>query len=61
MNDEHHDDHGADIHDVTVVEWISWTPFLVAILVFGVFPFLMFEVFDPAVTQLVERMGAGIP
>jgi NADH-quinone oxidoreductase subunit M len=56
-NDEQH---GADIHDVTLVEWISWTPFLVAIVVFGVFPKLMFDVLDPAVTQLVGVVEAGI-
>jgi NADH-quinone oxidoreductase subunit M len=61
-NDDHADDgHGDDIHDVTVVEWIAWTPFLVAIVVLGVYPQLMFKVMDPAVTQLVERVGAGIP
>jgi NADH-quinone oxidoreductase subunit M len=61
-NAEHGDAHDhADIHDVTVVEWIAWTPFLVAIIVFGVVPALMFDVFDPAVTQLVERVGAGLP
>ena len=60
-NDEHDDDHGADIHDVTVVEWIAWTPFLLAIVVFGVYPQLMFKVMDPAVSLLVERVGAGIP
>ena len=62
-NDDHedHDDHGADIHDVTVLEWIAWTPFLIAIVVFGVYPQLMFEVMDPAVTQLVETIEAGIP
>jgi NADH-quinone oxidoreductase subunit M len=55
-NDEHHD---ADIHDVTPIEWLAWTPFLVAIVVFGVYPQLMFEVMDPAVTQLVETVTAG--
>jgi NADH-quinone oxidoreductase subunit M len=60
VNDEHHD-HGADIHDVTPIEWIAWTPFLIAIVVFGVYPQLMFDVMDPAVTLLVERVGAGIP
>jgi NADH-quinone oxidoreductase subunit M len=60
-HDDHGDDHGADIHDVTVVEWIAWTPFLLAIVVFGVYPQLMFKIMDPAVTQLVERVGAGIP
>ncbi len=54
------DDHGADIHDVTVVEWIAWTPFLIAIVVFGVYPQLMFEVMDPAVTQLVGVVEAGV-
>jgi NADH-quinone oxidoreductase subunit M len=49
-NDEHH----SDIHDVTVYEWLAWTPLLIAIVVFGVFPSLMFKVMDPAVTQLVE-------
>jgi NADH-quinone oxidoreductase subunit M len=58
--DDHEHAH-ADIHDVTVVEWIAWTPFLLGILVFGVVPALMFDVFDPAVTQLVDRVGAGLP
>jgi NADH-quinone oxidoreductase subunit M len=60
-NDDHHDDHHDEIHDVSVVEWIAWTPFLIAIVVFGVYPQLMFKVMDPAVSQLVERVGAGIP
>jgi NADH-quinone oxidoreductase subunit M len=55
-NDEHHE---ADIHDVTPIEWIAWTPFLLAIVVFGVYPQLMFKVMDPAVTQLVETINAG--
>jgi NADH-quinone oxidoreductase subunit M len=56
------DDHHVDIHDVNTIEWIAWTPFLVGILVFGVYPQLMFDVMDPAVTQLVERVtqGAGV-
>ncbi len=58
-----HGDAHADIHDVTPIEWIAWTPFLLAIVVFGVYPQLMFEVMDPAVTQLVERVtqAAGTP
>lgn len=54
------DDH-EEIHDVQRSEWISWTPFLIAIVVFGVYPQLMFKVMDPAVTQLVETISAGIP
>ena len=48
------DDHHSDIHDVTRFEWLAWTPLLVAIVVFGVFPQLMFKVMDPAVTELVK-------
>ena len=53
------DDH-EEIKDVQPTEWIAWTPFLVAIVVFGVYPQLMFKVMDPAVTQMVERLGASL-
>ncbi len=56
---DEHDDH-EEIKDVQLTEWIAWTPFLVAIVVFGVYPQLMFKVMDPAVTQLVERLGASL-
>jgi NADH-quinone oxidoreductase subunit M len=59
--DDHGGEHGDEIHDVNLVEWLAWTPFLLAIVVFGVYPQLMFKVMDPAVSQLVERVGAGIP
>ena len=48
-----HDDHEV-IQDVQSTEWIAWTPFLIAIVVFGVYPQLMFKIIDPAVSQLVE-------
>jgi NADH-quinone oxidoreductase subunit M len=41
-----------EIYDVTIFEWIAWVPMLVAIVVFGVYPQLMFKIFDPAVDQL---------
>jgi NADH-quinone oxidoreductase subunit M len=47
-NPDHHD----DIHDVNIFEWLAWTPLVVAILVFGVYPQLLFKVMDPAVDQL---------
>ena len=55
----HHDDeHGhSDIHDVTTFEWIAWTPFLIAIVVFGVYPHLMFKVLDPAVNVALKAFG----
>jgi NADH-quinone oxidoreductase subunit M len=53
-----HDDHGhADIYDVTVTEWIAWTPVLILILVLGVYPNLLFNVLDPAVSGLVSALG----
>jgi NADH-quinone oxidoreductase subunit M len=64
-NEEHHIEHGdeqgdhdePDLHDVSLVEWIAWTPMLIAILVLGVVPNLLFDFIDPAVTELVGRMG----
>ena len=47
----------SDIPDVKPTEWLAWTPFLVAILVFGVVPNLLFKVIDPAVTALVAQLG----
>jgi NADH-quinone oxidoreductase subunit M len=47
-NDEHND----DIDDVNIFEWMAWVPLLVAIVVFGVYPQLMFKIMDPAVDQL---------
>ena len=52
-----HDDHGSDIHDVNVFEWIAWTPFLLAIVVFGVYPQLMFKIIDPAVQVALKAFG----
>jgi NADH-quinone oxidoreductase subunit M len=56
-----HDDHGHDDHgdfaDVTTTEWIAWTPLLVAILVFGLVPNLLFKVIDPAVQGALSAFG----
>jgi NADH-quinone oxidoreductase subunit M len=46
------DGHGNDdhaFHDVNKFEWFAWTPLLIAIVVFGVVPNLLFKVLDPAV------------
>ena len=60
----HGADHGADhgdshddLHDVNTYEWIAWTPFLIAIVVFGVYPQLMFQIFDPAVEVALSAFG----
>ena len=43
----HDDDHASE--DVNKFEWISWTPLLIAIIVFGLMPNLLFKIIDPAV------------
>jgi NADH-quinone oxidoreductase subunit M len=48
-----HEDEHADIHDVNIYEWLAWTPLLLAIVVLGVYPQLLFKVTDPAVTHLL--------
>jgi NADH-quinone oxidoreductase subunit M len=50
-HDSHGDAHG-DSHafeDVNKFEWVSWTPLLIAIIVFGLMPNLLFKIIDPAV------------
>ena len=36
-------------HDVTIPEWIAWTPLLIGIVVLGIFPNLIFGMTDDAV------------
>jgi NADH-quinone oxidoreductase subunit M len=47
----------AHIHDVNTFEWIAWTPILVLILVLGVYPNLLFDMTDGAVTELTRAMA----
>ncbi|MFM8627148.1 MAG: NuoM family protein [Actinomycetota bacterium] len=56
--DGHSDDH-HDLHDVGIYEWIAWTPLLVSIVVFGVYPQLMFKVLDPAVSVTMKVFTGG--
>jgi NADH-quinone oxidoreductase subunit M len=47
------------IHDVELPEWIAWTPMLILILVLGVYPNLLFNITDPAVTAVSEMVAAA--
>jgi NADH-quinone oxidoreductase subunit M len=47
----------ADIPDALPSELIAWTPLLIAIVVFGVLPGLIFDVTDPAVTAALSAFG----
>ena len=53
---DHGDDH-EEIRDVNIFEWIAWTPLLIAIVLFGVLPNLMFKIIDPAVATIVSGFG----
>ena len=56
LEDHAHGGGHADIHDIGIYEWIAWVPLLIAIIVFGVMPNLLFKIFDPAVTQTVKTI-----
>ncbi len=51
----------AHIHDVHGPEWLAWTPLLFLILLFGVFPGLLFQVTDGAVQGVTEAFAEGGP
>ena len=54
-----HDDHDGEhaFKDVTTIEWLAWTPLLVAILVLGVMPNILFKMIDPAVRGVLRGFG----
>ncbi|MEO6124551.1 MAG: NADH-quinone oxidoreductase subunit M [Ilumatobacteraceae bacterium] len=56
VNDDH--EHEA-IHDVKISEWIAWAPFLVGIVVLGVYPQLLFRILDPATQVALQAFGKG--
>jgi NADH-quinone oxidoreductase subunit M len=46
-----------EIHDMVPTEWISWTPLLVLILVFGFVPGIIFGITDPAVVEGLKELA----
>jgi NADH-quinone oxidoreductase subunit M len=48
------------VHDVHWPEWIAWTPLLIAIVVLGIYPNLIFRITDGAVTNLAHGMARAI-
>ncbi|NOX29282.1 MAG: NADH-quinone oxidoreductase subunit M [Actinobacteria bacterium] len=46
-----------EIADVNQYEWLAWTPFLLAILAFGVYPNLIFSLTDDTVGNIVSAFG----
>jgi len=43
----------TEVHDVERPEWLSWTPLLAGIVLFGVLPGVLFNITDPAVNERV--------
>jgi NADH-quinone oxidoreductase subunit M len=50
-------EHHGHVHDILPLEYVAWTPLLIAILVFGLFPNLLFKVIDPAVGVALQAVG----
>ena len=48
----------SHIHDVHIPEYIAWVPLLIGILVFGIFPHLLFDIIDPAVSAVTRGVDA---
>jgi NADH-quinone oxidoreductase subunit M len=48
------------IADVHVTEWIAWLPMLIAIVVFGIYPNLLFDVTDATVADLAASVASAI-
>jgi NADH-quinone oxidoreductase subunit M len=45
--------------DMNPIEWVSWTPLLVLILAFGLFPRLIFGISQEAVSGIMAFLGQG--
>ncbi len=52
-------EHDPHINDVNRFEWISWSPLLILIVVFGFYPNLIFDLTDPAVIKSLQVEGLG--
>ena len=48
---------GHHFPDVILTEWIAWVPFLAGIVLFGLWPRIMFSVTDPAVQSITKVFG----
>ncbi len=48
----------TQIDDVHVTEWLAWIPMLVLILVLGIYPHLIFQVTDPALSAMGHTFAA---
>jgi NADH-quinone oxidoreductase subunit M len=47
----------AELEDVTAIEWGTWTPLLILIILLGVLPFLVFGITNADVTSILAVFG----
>jgi NADH-quinone oxidoreductase subunit M len=47
----------AHIHDVSVFEWIAWTPMLLLIVVLGVYPDTVFSLTNDGIAHITKAFG----
>jgi NADH-quinone oxidoreductase subunit M len=50
----------AHIHDVHIPEWTAWTPLLILIVIFGIYPHALFKTTDGAVNQATANVPAPV-
>jgi len=55
-SEEFEDD--PNIHDMTIFEWVAWTPLLILIVLFGFVPGLMFDVMNDPITAVSDAVAA---
>ncbi|MGI9032916.1 MAG: complex I subunit 4 family protein [Acidimicrobiales bacterium] len=48
----------SHIHDVHIPEYVAWVPLLLAIVALGVYPHLLFNITDKAVTVVTHGVGS---
>jgi NADH-quinone oxidoreductase subunit M len=49
-----------EIPDVTVPEWLAWTPLLVLIVAVGVYPNIVFRVTDGQMTSVAQALASAV-
>jgi NADH-quinone oxidoreductase subunit M len=52
--------HGHEIHDMHTAEYLAWTPLIIAIIVLGVLPNLMFKVMDPSIVHIADIVKTAV-
>ena len=50
----------AHIHDVHRPEWLAWTPLLLLIVIFGIYPLALFKTSDGAVNKSIASVPAPV-